>query len=299
MKKESYLYKKLDKDRVHCQTCAHRCQIMPGKKGICGIRKNIDGRLFLLNWGQAIAANIDPIEKKPLYYFLPGTQTYSVATIGCNFRCANCQNFEISQISRLADMNDLIIENSGNFLPPEKIIEEAIKFNCPSISYTYTEPTVFLEYALDTMKLAKQKGLKNIWVTNGYMSQETLELIAPYLDAANVDLKSFDEKFYQKICGASLKPILENLKLMKKFNIWIEITTLCIPKLSDSEKMFKQIADFIKQELGLETPWHISRFFPDLSPGLKNLAATPINILKKAQQIGLESGLKSVHIGNI
>lgn len=290
---ELYLYERLDEKRVRCKTCPHFCLIGPNKRGICGVRENREGKLYALNYGKAAACHIDPIEKKPFYHFLPGTESLSIATVGCNLRCENCQNWEISQ-SPKPDKEIL-----GEDLAPEKIVEMALQNNLPSISYTYTEPTIFLEYALDTMKLAKKAGLKNTWVTNGYTSKETLELIYPYLDAANVDLKSFSDEFYIKYCGARLQPILDNLKRMARKKIWLEITTLAIPTLSDSEKMFKNIAEFIKNELGPETPWHISQFSGIISWKLKDLPDTPIETLKRAYEIGKEAGLKYVHIGNV
>lgn len=297
--KKCYLYKKLDDDKIQCQTCAHQCVILPKQRGICGVRANIDGSLYLLTYGRAIAENIDPVEKKPFFHFLPGTRSLSVATIGCNFRCDNCQNWDISQGSKKSEITNGEIEQMGADLPPEKIVEHALENNCPSISYTYTEPTIFLEYALDTMKLAKEKKLKNCWVSNGFMTKETLEMVAPYLDAINVDLKFFDDKSYQKYCGGRLQPLLDNLKTIKKLGIWLEITTLVIPTLSDSEKMFKQIAQFIENELGAETPWHVSRFSGYLSWKLQNLPDTPIEKIQAAYQIGKEAGLKYVYSGNI
>jgi len=297
--KESYLYQKLADSQVECQTCAHHCLIKTGQRGICGVRQNSDGRLFVLNYGRAVAAQIDPVEKKPLFHFLPGSQTYSLAAVGCNFRCVNCQNWQISQVSKQPELNTERIESLGYPLPPEEIIKQAQINRCPSISYTYTEPTIFLEYALDTMKLAKKTGLKNIWVSNGFMSEETIKLISPFLDAANIDLKSFDDNFYRQNCGAGLEPVLNSLLALKKAGIWLEITTLVIPSLSDSEKIFEQIALFIKNELGVKTPWHLSRFFPEVSWHAQKLPATPIESLQKARQIGLSAGLKNVYIENI
>lgn len=291
--KQALVYKKLANQKVQCQTCFHFCLINPGERGLCGVKKNIKGALYSLNYGKIIAKHIDPIEKKPIYRFMPGTMTYSIASVGCNLKCANCQNWQISQSPK----PDKII--LGQETTPEQIIKETIDYNCPSVSYTYTEPSIFVEFALETMKSAKENGLKNIWVTNGLMSRQTLELIMPYLDAVNVDLKSFDNEFYKKYCNGQLKPVLENLKQMKENNIWIEITTLIIPGLTDKEKILKQIAGFIKKELGEETPWHISRFFPEISWKLKDLSPTPVKTIEKAEQIGLESGLKYVYKGNI
>ena len=291
--KEALLYKKLDQNQVRCQTCSHFCLIKPQTRGLCGVRENQKGKLYVLNYGKIIAQHIDPIEKKPLYHFLPGTYSYSIAAVGCNFACKNCQNWDISQGPK---SNQSI---QGLETAPEKIIEAALKNNCPSISYTYTEPTIFLEFALETMKLARPADLKNVWVTNGFMSSQTLEKITPYLDAANVDLKSFEDKFYRDYCQARLQPVLNTLKQIKKKNIWLEITTLIIPGLTDQEKNLEKIAGFIKKELGPETPWHISRFFPEISWQLQHLPATPLESMEKAYQIGKKAGLENIHKGNI
>ena len=291
--KEVYLYKKLAGKKVQCQNCAHYCVIPVGKRGICGVRENVGGKLYALNYGKAIACNIDPIEKKPLFHFLPGTQSLSIATVGCNFRCANCQNWEISQMPQLTGKIE------GQDLPPKEIVRIAKENNLPSISYTYTSPTIFSEYALDTMKLAKKQGIKNIWVSNGFWSKELFEMISPYLDAANIDLKAFSDEFYQKYCGGKLQPVLDTLKRIKKKKIWLEVTTLVIPTLSDSKKMFEDIADFIKKELGAETPWHISLFSGAISWKLQHLPDTPIETLKMAYEIGKKAGLKYVYLGNV
>jgi len=292
--KEAYLYKKLPDKKVQCQNCAHYCMIEQGKRGICGVRENKEGRLYSLVYGKAAAINVDPIEKKPFFHFLPSTYSLSVATVGCNFRCLYCQNWDISQGPK--PKNSI---PAGQEISPQEIVKMALENNTPSISYTYTEPTVFLEYALDTMKIAKKAGLKNNWVTNGFMSEEALNLIVPYLNAANIDLKGFTEEFYQKICGAQLKPVLETLKRMKKKKIWIEVTTLVIPTLNDDEKTFKGIANFIKKELSKETPWHVTQFSGRISWQLKDLQDTPVETLEKAYQIGKKAGLKYVYTGNV
>jgi len=291
--KEVYLYKKLADKKVQCQNCAHYCLISPGKRGICGVRENIDGKLYALNYGKAIACYIDPIEKKPFFHFLPGSHSLSIATVGCNFRCLNCQNWDISQAPK---PNKPVL---GDDLPPEEIVKLTIKNKLPSISYTYTEPGIFSEYALDTMKLAKKAGLKNNWVTNGFLSKEALNLVAPYLDAANVDLKGFTEEFYRENCGGRLQPVLDTLIGMRQKKIWVEVTTLVIPTLSDSEKMFRDIAKFIKEALGVETPWHISQFCGAISWKLQHLPDTPVEVLEKAWKIGKEIGLKYVYTGNV
>lgn len=290
---EAYLYKKLSEGRVQCQNCAHYCVISPGERGKCGVRENIDGKLYALNYGKIIARNIDPIEKKPFFHFLPGSMSYSIATVGCNFVCKNCQNWDISQSPKPAS------PVLGEDVSPEEIVEDAIKNDCPSIAYTYTEPTIFLEFALETMKIARKEGLKNVWVSNGFMSPESAKLVIPYLDANNIDIKSFSDEFYQENCGAKLQPVLDTAKLMKKSGVWVEITTLVIPTLSDSEEMFRGIAKFIYEELGPETPWHISQFSGAISWKLQNLPETPVETLEMAYKIGKEIGLKHVYTGNV
>ncbi|MCK4539585.1 AmmeMemoRadiSam system radical SAM enzyme [Candidatus Parcubacteria bacterium] len=293
-------YKKIDSQTLQCQTCNHFCEIKEGRVGICGIRQNIGGKLYLLAYGKATAAHVDPIEKKPFFHFLPGSFAYSFAAIGCNFRCKNCQNYDISQMfglkGRVGEYGKL---NWGYFLSPKKIVEEALKNQCQSIAYTYTEPTVFMEYALDTMKLAKEKGLKNVWVSNGFMSDKTLDEIIPYLDAINIDIKSFNDDFYKSNCGAGVQPILNNCKRLAREKIWLETTTLVIPTLSDNEEMLRQIAGFIKNELGDFVPWHISAFSGEISWKLQNIPDTPIKTIKNACQIGEEEGLKYVYGGNV
>ncbi len=291
--KEVYLYKKLSDQKVQCRACAHYCVISSRGRGICGVRENRESVLYALNYGKIVARNIDPIEKKPLFHFLPGSQSLSIATVGCNLKCANCQNWDISQGFKGKE------EIPGEDLTPEEIVKMALKNKLPSISYTYTEPTIFLEYALDIMKLAKKAGLKNVWVSNGFMSKESAKLVIPHLDANNIDLKSFSDEFYQKNCGAKLQPILDTAKLMKKSGVWIEITTLAIPTLSDSKEIFKNIAKFIKEELGPETPWHISQFSGAISWKLQHLPDTLVETLEMAYKIGKEMGLKYVYTGNV
>ncbi len=291
--KEVYLYKKLSKKRVQCRNCPHYCVISPGKRGICGVRENKGGKLYSLVYGKAVALNIDPIEKKPFFHFLPGTQSLSVATVGCQFSCHSCQNWQISQRPKLTGRIE------GENISPQEIVEMAKKYKLPSISYTYTDPIIFSEYALDTMKLAKKEELKNIWVTSGFLSRELLDLIVPYLDAANVDLKSFDDKFYQKYCGGKLQPVLDSLKRLKQKGIWVEVTTLVIPTLNDDDGTFKRIANFIKTELGPETPWHISQFCGAISWKLQYLPDTAVETLEKAYNIGKKAELKYVYTGNV
>lgn len=291
--KEAYLYKKLKNKKVQCSTCSHYCIIEEGKKGICGVKENKTGKLYSLVYGKPCALNIDPIEKKPFFHFLPGTRSLSIAAVGCNFSCKSCQNWTISQGPKIFKKIE-----GGNLLP-ERVVKSALKNELSSISYTYTEPTVFLEYALDIMRLAKKEGLKNAWVTNGFLSKETFNLISPYLDAVNIDLKSFDDKFYQKYCKGRLQPVLDTLKRLKQKKIWTEITTLIIPALNDSDTIFKKIAEFIKKELGAETPWHISQFCGQISWKLQKIPNTPVTTLFRAYKIGKEAGLKYVYTGNI
>jgi len=298
--KECLNYKKIDSKTLQCQTCSHFCKILEGRAGICGIRRNIKGKLYLLAYGKAIAAHIDPVEKKPLFHFLPGSTAYSIGTIGCNFRCGNCQNYDISQMFGFkGKVKEYDKFSWGYDLAPEKIVEEALKNKCASIAYTYNEPTVWLEYALDTMRQARKKGIKNIWVSNGFMSNETLDAIIPYLDAINVDIKSFDDNFYKSNCGARLKPVLENCKRLIKEKVWIEITTLIIPTMSDEEKMLRKIARFIKNELGDFVPWHLSAFSGVISWKLRHIPDTSINAVKNAVAIGKKEGLKYVYGGNV
>ncbi len=291
--KEALLYTPQKDNKVKCRLCNHTCLISPDKKGICGVKKNIDGKLYSLVYDKVISEAIDPIEKKPFLHYLPGSFALSIATLGCNFRCDNCQNWQISQGTKGKE------QILGKNIPPKKIIKDALGNNCRSIAYTYTEPTIFFELALDCMKIAKKAGLKNVFVSNGFMSEECLEMAGEYLDAINIDLKFFDNQSYQKYCGGRLDPILQNLKKIKKMGIWLEVTTLSIPSLSDSEEMFTQMAEFISGELGNETPWHISRFSGGISYKLGKVKDTPLETLYKAYEIGKKAGLKYVYLGNI
>ena len=289
--KEALLYEKLENKSVHCHLCAHQCKIAEQEFGLCGVRQNMDGVLYSHVYGRPCAMHIDPIEKKPLYHFLPGSSAFSVATVGCNFRCGFCQNWEISQAKISNDAN-----LRGAEVLPEEIVRAALENKCKSISYTYTEPTIFFEYAYDTAKLARAKGLYNNFVTNGYMSRECLEMVKPYLDAANVDLKFFKDSPYRKICGASLAPVLESIKLMKQLGIWVEVTTLVVTGENDSEEELGGIAKFLAG-VDRDLPWHISRFHPDYQ--FTDRLATPETTLKKAEEIGRAVGLNYIYIGNV
>lgn len=290
MIREALLYDKLDDHRVQCALCAHRCKINSGRRGLCGVRENKDGVLYSLVFGTLIAEHVDPVEKKPFFHVHPSTRSYSIATVGCNFSCEFCQNHEISQMPR----STLMI--TGEDTAPEVIVDRAKKSACKTIAYTYTEPTVYLETALETAKIACREGLQNVFVTNGFMTPQAIEMISPYLTAANVDLKSFRDEFYKKQCGAKLKPVLDTLKIMKERDIWLEITTLLIPGLNDSLEELKDIAGFISS-LGPETPWHISRFHPQFK--MVRTPPTPISSLHRACHIGKEAGLWYVYSGNV
>jgi pyruvate formate lyase activating enzyme len=288
--KEAMFYEKLNNMTVKCGLCPHNCIISDKNIGICGVRKNISGKLYSLVYGKAVAEHVDPIEKKPLFHVLPGSLSYSISTMGCNFKCLHCQNSDISQIPKDRDVI------TGNNRTPQEIVNYAIKTGCKSISYTYTEPTIYFEYAYETSIIASKNGLKNIFVTNGYINEGPLSLISPYLYAANIDLKAFTENFYNKTCAAKLQPVLEAIKNYKKLGIWVEITTLIIPSMNDNYEELEKIAAFIS-ELGKETPWHVTAFHPTYR--LNDHPGTSSKTLINAREIGLKSGLRYVYTGNI
>ncbi|MBI4706605.1 MAG: AmmeMemoRadiSam system radical SAM enzyme [Candidatus Omnitrophica bacterium] len=291
MRKEALLYKKLANNLTHCYLCNHNCRISEGKFGFCGVRQNIQGTLYTHVYGEVVSAHVDPVEKKPLYHFLPGSSSFSIAAIGCNFRCSFCQNWEISQASAREGLF-----NYGEKLTPEDVVRLALENNCKSISYTYTEPTIFFEYALNIAKIAKEKGLKNIFVTNGYMTSQCLEMLRPYLDAANVDLKFFKDSSYKEICAASLEPVLNSIRLMHELGIWVEVTTLVIPGENDSEQELSGVAGFIAG-VDKNIPWHISRFHPDYK--FSGHKSTPEKTLLFARDLGRNAGLNYIYIGNV
>ncbi len=286
---EAILYEKLDNSKVRCLVCNHYCIIEPNRRGICGVRENHEGVLIALTFGKAIAVSIDPIEKKPLYEFMPRTMTYSFATEGCNLHCPWCQNHAISQIRHDHEI-------SGYMITPEQHVEAAIKYQCPSISYTYSEPTIFLEYALETMKLAKARGLKNIWVSNGYLSKETMEIILPYVDAFNIDYKGSDE-VYRHYCGGDATRVLQNLVRIKKHDIHLEITSLLIPKINDSGEDISLLADEIIQAIGKDFIWHLTRFHPHYL--MKDKPITSKDTMYIALKIARDRGIRSVYLGNM
>ncbi len=290
MDHEALLYQPEDEHAVRCALCAHRCRIADGARGICGVRENREGVLTSLVYGMVVAENPDPIEKKPLFHFLPGSRSFSIAAVGCNFRCTFCQNHEISQMPR--DEGRI----AGRERAPARIVADAVESRSRSIAYTYTEPTISFEFAYDTAGIAHEMGLKNIFVTNGYMTGEMLELFAPRLDAANVDLKAFSEDFYRTQCGAHLQPVLDSLRKMKELGVWVEVTTLLIPGLNDDEEELRELAGVILS-LGAETPWHISRFYPRYR--MEEKPPTPAASIHRAAEIGKSAGLKYVYSGNL
>ncbi len=294
MTHEALLYDPLADGWVRCHLCAHRCLIGDRRQGICRVRENRGGQLATLVYGCAIARNVDPVEKKPLFHFHPGTLAYSVGTPGCNMRCAFCQNWSIAQLPREADLRSVELDST---VAPAAIVAAALRTGSRSIAYTYTEPTIFFEYAYDTARQAQAQGLANIFVSNGYQTPETLELIRPYLDAANIDLKSFSDRFYRKVVGARLQPVLDTLKLLKRMGVWVEVTTLVIPAHNDSAAELRTIAHFIRDELGAETPWHVSGFYPTYK--LTQARPTPRRTLQQAREIGLAEGLHYVYESNV
>ncbi|MFX1491126.1 MAG: AmmeMemoRadiSam system radical SAM enzyme [Promethearchaeota archaeon] len=286
---EAMLYTPLEDGRVNCNLCARHCAISDGKLGYCRVRKNEKGTLYSLVYGKACSANPDPIEKKPLWHFHPGSLVMSIATIGCNFRCQFCQNWQISHEREIF----------GHDLSPDKIVDLALQSGCSGISYTYTEPTIFFEYAYDTAKIAQQKGLFNTFVTNGYLTPEAIETIAPYLDAATVDFKgNANPNFYERYCHVpSVDPIFSALKAMKNVGIHIEITNLVVTDVGDDVKDAEKLAKWIVEELGEETPLHLLRFYPHHK--MSNLPPTPIKALEAAANASIQAGLKYVYLGNV
>lgn len=289
---EALLYKTLPGRQVRCVLCSHRCVIAEGQRGICRVRENRGGTLESLVYGRLIARHVDPIEKKPLYHFLPGSLSFSIATVGCNFRCRFCQNADIAQLP--ADRGGAI---RGERVSPEAVVAAAARAECRSIAYTYTEPTVFFEFALDVARLAHAQGIRNVFVTNGYMTREALDVIGPVLDAANVDLKAFTPGYYKDQCGARLEPVKETLRAMKARGVYVEVTTLIVPGLNDDPNELKALAAFLVRDLGPETPWHISRFHPTYR--LTDRPPTPVRTLQRAREIGIAAGLQFVYTGNV
>lgn len=287
--KEARFYEPIGDGKVKCFLCAQRCTISLGKRGICAVRENREGTLYTLVYGKVIARHIDPIEKKPLFHFYPGSKSYSIATVGCNFKCLHCQNYEISQYPKNH------VDIPGEDMTPEQVVREAELAGCKSISYTYTEPTIFMEFAYDCARIANEKGIRNVFVSNGYTGPEATRLIAPYLDGNNIDLKG-DDNFYKKVVGARLQPVLDTIRLMKELGVWIEVTTLIIPSYNDSDEVLGWIAGFIKS-VDPAIPWHVTQFYP--THYLMDRPRTPVSTLRRAREIGLRTGLKYVYEGNV
>lgn len=284
-------WEQLSAKRVRCNLCRFHCQIADGRRGRCGVRENQGGVLYSLVYGKTISENVDPIEKKPLYHFHPGSSSLSIATVGCNFSCLHCQNYQISQWPH---------ERSsvpGTTLTPDEVVRHAARSGSASIAYTYTEPTIFFEYAYDTAVAARAAGVKNVFVTNGYTSSQALEHIAPYLDAANVDLKGFDDASYRNVTGASLSGVLECLADYRRLGIWLEVTTLVIPGHNDSEEELRKIATFLCTRLGADVPWHLSAFYPTYK--MQDRPPTPLRTLTRAKEMAHEVGLHYVYLGNV
>ncbi|MEN8126536.1 MAG: AmmeMemoRadiSam system radical SAM enzyme [Planctomycetota bacterium] len=290
--KRAVLWQPQESQKVRCFLCNWRCEIADGKLGRCHVRKNIGGVLYSLNYDKLCAANPDPIEKKPLFHFQPGSRSFSIAAPGCNFQCVFCQNWQISQMPYY--QNDL--EGSG--YSPDRIVEAAVQSGCKSIAYTYTEPTIFMELCADTAKLAKQKGLSNIFVSNGFMTAEAIEFARPWLDGINIDLKAFTESYYHDLCKAKLKPVLDTIRyIANKTDIWMEITTLVVPGQNDSDDELRSIAEFIAKEASVDVPWHISRFYPQYK--MADAKPTDEKVMGRAYDIGKEAGLRYVYMGNL
>jgi len=260
--------------------------------GRCCVRKNEDGKLYSLNYYRVCSANMDPIEKKPLFHFQPGSRSFSIATAGCNFRCVFCQNWQISQMA----LEDRRIE--GEAISPEQIVRAAVRQGCRSIAYTYTEPTVFMELCNDCGKLAKKEGLANVFVSNGYMTHEAIDFCRDWLDGINIDLKAFTEDYYSKMCKAHLQPVLDTISYVaKETKIWVELTTLIVPGQNDSEDELKRLAEFVVNSAGADVPWHVSRYYPNYK--YEESPVTPAKTLEKAYEIGKAAGLHYVYVGNL
>ena len=286
--KEALLYQE-EGDSITCRLCAHHCKLKENRVGICGVRKNIKGTLYSLNYDKVCAIHTDPIEKKPLYHFLPGSISFSIAAMGCNFKCVFCQNNTLSVVESEHDIR-------GDAVSPRELVNTAVRYGSGSIAYTYSEPTIYFELMLETAKLAKEKGIKNVMVTNGYMSTEALDMISPWLDGANIDLKAFSEDFYKKHCGGSLTPVLDTIKSMKEKGIWVELTTLLIPGLNTDEKELEGLISFISS-VDTSMPWHVSRFFPQHR--LLSAPPTPTRSIFDAVELGKTMGLHYVYAGNV
>lgn len=304
--KEASYWRRLPNDSVQCFLCPRHCVIVAGQRGACRVRANYNGTLYTLTYGKPVALNNDPVEKKPLFHFLPGTKSFSIATVGCNLGCVFCQNWHISQeypergnhLATIRWVSELLPGKVDlSRLTPKEVVQLAEICGSTSIAFTYTEPSVFYEYMLDIAKEAHKRNIKTVWVTCGYLEEEPLRNFCNYLDAANVDLKGFSEEFYHRYCGATLEPVLKTLKILKQENVWFEITNLIIPGANDSDKMIRKMCEWIKQNLGCDVPLHFTRFHPDYK--LQDRPPTPFATLKRAAKIAKEVGLHYIYIGNV
>lgn len=296
---KAFLFRKIDEKQVKCLACSWYCNIGEGQTGVCGTRLNLGGVLYSLVYGKAVGLALDPVEKKPLYHFLPGCQLLSFGTVGCNFGCIFCQNWEQSQlIKKQKTINDkkTHIDRFSEIATPERIVELAREYKADGIAYTYNEPAIFAEFTHDTAVLAKKKGLKNVYVSNGFESKEQFEYIKGYIDAINIDLKSFRNEFYMRICKSKIEPVLENIKCFYESGIKTEVTTLLIPNNNDSNEELKDIAEFIAL-VSKDIPWHISAFHPDYL--MQDAEPTSLSSLERAYKIGKKAGLKYVYVGNV
>jgi pyruvate formate lyase activating enzyme len=290
--KQAVLWKPAEGQAIDCLLCNWFCRIANGRTGRCRVRKNIAGVLYTLNYDKLCAANEDPIEKKPLFHFQPGSRSFSIAAPGCNFQCVFCQNWQISQMPY--DQNDL----DGSEYSPEHIVTAAIDSGCKSIAYTYTEPTIFMELCAETAQLAKQKELSNVFVSNGFMSAEAINFVKPWLDGINIDLKAFSEDYYHDLCKAKLEPVLDTIRMIaKNTDIWMEVTTLVVPGKNDSDDELRSAAEFIAKEASVDVPWHISRFYPQYK--MTDTRPTDGTVLERAYDIGKEAGLRYIYVGNL
>jgi len=290
--KQAVLWEQAGDKKVQCYLCSHRCLIGQGKTGRCRVRKNIDGILYTLTYNKLCSANPDPIEKKPLFHFQPGTSSFSIATEGCNFQCDFCQNWQISQAA--VEQGEI----DGQAISPEQIVKAAVNYGCKSIAYTYTEPTIFMELCADCGKLAKQNGLANVFVSNGYQTVEAIDFSKDWLDGINIDLKAFNEDYYKRLCKAHLQPVLDTIEyIAKQTDIWLEVTTLIVPNENDSEDELKRLAEFLVTKAGADVPWHISRFHPQYK--YLDSIPTPLESLQRAYEIGKAAGLHYVYLGNV
>jgi len=277
------------KQAVRCGICPRSCLIHPGQRGSCRIRVNVDGQLQAVTYGRPCSIHVDPIEKKPFFHFLPGTPILSLATVGCNLHCKNCQNWEISQ----CNPEDLPAYD----LPPEKVPAEAQKHRCPSVAYTYTEPLIYYEYTHDCAQACKQAGIRNAIVTAGYINPEPLRKLCKVIDAATLDIKAMSDKFYREVCGASLAPVLRGIEIMKEEGVYLELSNLVVPTLNDTDPMFRDLCRWIVTHVGAETPFHFLRFFPMYR--MTHLPPTPAETIIRAREIARAEGLKHVYVGNL